>query len=400
MWKIFMMSLKLILLASFLVGCGSTKTNEPTPTKRESVKEEAPEITFTEDSPRQRNRNLTEHFTVNENPILYGFYNLYNCEVVKVEDKEYPYRMFIFGETHKESEYLGYDSIYHARGKDLNNWEVYSGNGTWDSTMDPTKWVPVMVRDDKSYDSIHNGDPTVVYKDGVYHMAFSSVGFDNRDGITYIINCVMGAVSKDGINWTKTNEPILIWDKEYIEGWDAREPKPPSVGGYHRPSLTWDEEEDKWKIWFDYYLPGTFLSMGYAVNNGEFMEPSHWQVLHAGENPQLKNWPNPEVVKINGRYYAFSDCTDFGAQLGPQNDRQIVMAYSTNGYDWKVIGRMLPEDKKYGTHLPQTFVEEVDGELVLHIFYSMVIEEDLPRYSKANFMSVKVKELEQLVESY
>lgn len=401
MRKTLLFLVKLIVLVAFITGCDNGKINDIDKTpKRESKKEEIPEINYTEDSPRFRNRKLTEHFTVNDSPILYGFYNLYNFEVVKVNDKEYPYRMFFFGESHKESKYLGYDSIYLARGRSLAEWEVYCGNGNWDDTMDVPKWEPVMTRDSEPYDSIHNGDPSVVYKDGNYYMVFSSVGFDNRDGITYIVNCVMGAISKDGINWTKTEGPILIWDKEYEEGWDAREPHPPSMGGYHRPSLIWDEEEDKWKIWFDYFLPGTFVSMGYAVNNGEFMDPTHWQVLHADENPQLRDWPNPEIVKINNRYYSFSDCTGFGTALGPQNDRQIVMAYSTNGYEWKVIGRILPEDKMYGTHLPQTFVEEVNGEKILYIFYSMVVEEDLPRYSKANFMHIKVEDLERLADSY
>ena len=173
-------------------------------------------------------------------------------------------------------------------------------------------------------------------------MVFSSVGFDNRENVTYIINCVMGATSKDGIEWKKTQEPILIWEKEYEEGWVAGVPSPPSIGGYHRPSLTWDSEEDKWKVWLDYYLPGTFLSMGYAINNGEFMNPAHWQVMHAGENPQLRDWPNPEVVKINEIYYAFSDATGYDTGMGAQNDRQIVMAASKNGWDWTVIGRILP----------------------------------------------------------
>ncbi|HOA32550.1 MAG TPA: hypothetical protein PKM70_11575, partial [Clostridia bacterium] len=59
-----------------------------------------------------------------------------------------------------------------------------------------------------------------------------------------------------------------------------------------------------------------------------------------------------------------------------------------------------PEDKIYGAHLPQTFVEQVDGEKILYILYSMVVEEDLPRYSKANFMYIKVEDLENLVDSY
>lgn len=373
--------------------------NSVKPTEKIPVIEEIPEITNTVDTLRLRNKKLTEYWTVNKEPILFNFINLYNCEVVKTDDRDYPYRMWIFGESTAEdtNPHKGYDSIYHARGRSLNEWEVWCGDGKWDTTMTPSLWTPVMYHSDKTYDSVHNGDPSVVYKDGTYYMAFSSVGFDGRDpGVLYIVNCIMGATSKDGINWTKTKAPIMIWEKEYEEGWNAEEACPPSTGGYHRPSLLWDEEENKWKLWFDYYLPGTFLSMGYAVNNGDFTNPEDWQLIHAENTPQLKNWPNPEVTKINGKYYAFSDTTGFGSSLGPQNDRQIVMAVSDNGWDWRVAGRMLPEDKFYGTHLPQTYVEEENGELYLYVFYSMVEEKDLPKYSKVNYMKIAVSKLEEI----
>jgi len=393
--KKFALVLVLLQISVIFAGCSPNVTT-PKTTEKIKITESIPTVTFV-DSLKLRSTKITQHWKANASPILYNFINLYNCEIVKVEGEEYPYRMWIFGETSAQSKYLGYDSIYYARGKDLNTWEVYCGNDAWDTTMTPSLWSPVMVHDKKSYDSIHNGDPTVVFKDGVFYMAFSSVGFEERAGVTYIINCVMGATSTDGINWTKTSAPILIWEKEYVEGWDSKASSPPSVGAYHRPSLLWDEEEGKWKIWFDYYLPGTFLSMGYAVNNGDFKNPEDWQVIHAGQNPQLKNWPNPEVVKINGYYYAFSDAPGFGAVLGAQNDRQIVMAVSVNGWDWTVVGRVLPEDKMYGTHLPQTFVEKVDGELYLYVFYSMVENKNLPKYSKANYMKIAVSELESLV---
>jgi hypothetical protein len=355
------------------------------------------------DSKEIRLLDLTRHWEVNPSPILQKFFNLYNCEVVRINDKEYPYRMWIFGVStgDEKNPHFGYDSIFHARGKRLDSWEVYCGVGKeWDTTMSPSLWQPVMVRSNNKYDFIHNGDPSVVYKDGRFHMAFSSVGIDNRHETNYIVNCVMGAVSEDGIEWQKSKAPLLIWEKELEEGWKAGEPTPPSMGGYHRPSLLWDDEENLWKIWFDYYLPGTFLSMGYAVNRTDFMEPGNWKVIRAGEEPLLRNWPNPEVVKIKGRYYAFSDAPHFGtARGGPQNDRRIVMAVSETGLDWRIIGHILPEDERFGTHLPQTYVEETDGTLYLYIFYSMVIEKDLPNYSATNFMRIPVSQLVKMTES-
>ena len=385
--------LTLQLLTSGCTKPGSSETKENTTNTAER-------LSYSIDSKELRLVNLTHHWEVNPSPILHGFYNLYNCEVVRIDDAKYPYRMWIFGVSTNDanSPNFGYDSIFHARGKTLDSWEVYCGpDNAWDATMSPSRWVPVMVRANNKYDMIHNGDPSVVYKGGIFHMAFSSVGIDNRNETNYIVNCVMGATSEDGIEWNKSKKPLLIWEKELEEGWKADEPKPPSVGGYHRPSLNWDKEERLWKIWFDYYLPGTFLSMGYAVNSTNFAEPDNWEVLRAGEEPLLRDWPNPDVVKIHGKYYAFSDAPYFGSTLGgPQNDRRIVMAVSDDGLNWRVLGHIMPEDERFGTHLPQTYVEEIDGTLYLYVFYSMVIEEDLPNYSAANFMRIPVQKLEEI----
>ncbi|MBP5631136.1 MAG: hypothetical protein J6Y21_00025 [Clostridia bacterium] len=398
-------------------GCGGTRepgdqlpgaTGQPPEATScpEFVPEIVPEITNTEDSLRLRSKTL-KIFERNETPVLEGFYNLYNPEVERCDDPEYPYRMWIFGESTGSAKdpNTGYDSIFHGRSSDLQHWEMWcgeeGGGSIWDAGGDPALWKPVMKRSNKSYDSIHNGDPSVVYKDGRYYMAFSSVGFDERDGVTYIVNCVMGAESTDGIHWVKSEAPLLIWDREYTEGWVAGTPTPPSTGGYHRPSLLWDNEESKWKLWFDYYLPGTFLSMGYAVNNSGFLDPANWQLIHAEETPQLRDWPNPEVVKLGGRYYAFTDAPGFGiSRGGAQNDRQLVMAVSDNGWDWRVLGRILPEDKQFGSHLPQTFVlTDGSGVQWLYLFYSVTDKESLPRYIKANYMKATAEEIVKLLEN-
>ncbi|MBO4327555.1 MAG: hypothetical protein J5950_09820 [Clostridia bacterium] len=381
-------------------GKGIDATPSPVP---QPQPEPIPAITATIDTTRLRYNQLRS-FEVNDTPILTGVYNLYNFEVERVDDAEYPYRAWVFGESTGDPSNpdTGYDSIFHGRSKDLQHWEMWcgdsSGKAVWDSSGDPSLWVPVLRRADKKYDSVHNGDPSAVYRNGRFYMAFSCVGFDNRGGITYIVNNIMGAVSDDGIHWTKTDAPILIWDREYTEGWEAGTPCPPSTGGYHRPSLMWDEEEQKWKMWFDYYLPGTFLSMGYAVNSGDFTDPSHWQLIHAEETPQLKDWPNPEVTKIDGKYYAFSDAPGYGVSRGgAQNDRQLVMAVSDNGWDWRVAGRILPEGKEWGTHLPQTFVDTApDGVRRLYLFYSMTDKEHLPKYVAENYCSIPVSELAAL----
>lgn len=330
--------------------------------------------------------DITNEFLVHEGHILENFRNLYNAKVVKVEDTEYPYRLWIFGETVSEGNPLfdGYDAIFYGRGKDLDHWEMYCGGDDYDTTMNPDRWMPVMTAGSEDFDSFHNGDPSVVYKDGVFYMAFSSVGLLVKDGYkNYIVNCVMGAESRDGIHWTKSKQPILIWEKEYEESWAADTPVPPSTGGYHRPSLLFDE--GKWKIWFDYYLPGTFLAMGYAECEGDFLNAGDWKIVNAEYDPQLKNWPNPAVTKIGDTYYAFSDAPGYDASNGPQFGRQITMAVSKDGKQWEVIGKMNPEPG-YGTHLPEPYVEVRNGKTWLYIFYSVVDDSNYPCYNRLNYM--------------
>ena len=62
------------------------------------------------------------------------------------------------------------------------------------------------------------------------------------------------------------------------------------------------------------------------------------------------------------------------------------MATSPNGWDWTVEGYIMPEDRKYGTHLPQAFTETVDGKTYLYIFYSLTTQDTLPKYSAANYV--------------
>lgn len=313
--------------------------------------------------------NVTGTWINNQTDLLYNFTNLYNARVVyNAGDANYPYKMWIFG----YADTYANDRIYAARAASINGpWQVYMGNGQWDTTMDKTKWVPVLCAGNQRFDNTHNGDPSVVLLNGTYYMAFSSVGIETRtdpDGQqrTYIINCIMGATSTDGINWTKSSQPILIWDREYTEGWDASKPVPPSYGGYHRPSLMYDD--GKWKMWFDYYYPGTFLSTGYAENTVDFMSAANWSVIRKDNNPVIRNWVNPSIVKSGSTYYAFSDPEGFNNVLGPH--RQIVMQTSTDGLNWTLSGYLRPENGYEGCHVPEAYIQNENGTNYLYLFYS------------------------------
>ncbi len=162
-----------------------------------------------------------------------GFMHAYNPCIVEVPDSAYPYRMWFFGWIVDigNTDIAGMDAIYFARGKDLDTWEVYCKDGSWDANKINTKWASVLYASTDSvnnyYDTFHAGDPSVVYKDGMYYMAYSATSkaftdpnskepieppeFSNKDIAGYpshMIQCVNGATSADGIHWTKTRQTI------------------------------------------------------------------------------------------------------------------------------------------------------------------------------------------------
>jgi beta-xylosidase len=267
------------------------------------------------------------------------------------------------------------DAVYHARSRDLLVWEVYAGRGAdgtprWVGSDREGLYEPVVSALDPGFDGAIAGDPSVVYRNGRYWMAFSSVWFESHAETTpqhmYVISCIMGAVSKDGIHWTRTRKPILIWDKEYELRMDAAGGnfvRPPGYeGAYHRPSLMWDR--DRWRIWFDYLQPGRFASMGCAENHGDLMDPAQWRVLRSGANPAIADWVNPSVVKVGRLYYSFSDAAGYGPEYGGDG-RLTTLAVSRDGLDWRIRGHVRPEGMA-SSHVAEAFVER--GRL--HLFYS------------------------------
>lgn len=349
--------------------------------------------------------------------IVENFYNMYHADVVKVDDADYPYRMYFFGwaASFTNQGWPGADAIFLARGKNIDEWEIWSSDDDyteryralrgadatpsydvevlktmeyyWDTEMDPQKWSPIIFADlNTYYDNWHNGDPSVVIKDGTYYMAYSGYGTD-LDGVIGgadgDLSVVMGATSEDGIFWTKSEEPILIWEDEIgrdepFTGSGRDYAVRPFYGVYHRPSMIWDEEAGRFKIWFDYisdYRPGVActMSMGYAENAGDPMKKADWNILKKDGDPALYAFPNPDVEKIGDLYYAVGDPN--GADHGIQSDRiptsgwnsrQVVEAMSPDGINWTVTGYIEPDDDTQANQIPTLYYE--DGILVL--FYS------------------------------
>ena len=336
--------------------------------------------------------------------VIFKFANMYQPNVIYDKKSRYPYKMWFFGWASEDTnqKYPGCDAIFHARSMDMNVWEVYSGEDKWDTTMNPRLWVPVIVPSDKYYDDWHNGDPSVVKKDGKYYMAYSAYGKDvdglgswekgDTDGD---IACVMGAVSDDGIKWTKTSAPLLVWEDEI--GKDERPGRSSGehFGDYHRPSLMWDE--GKWKLWFDYWAgPSSGISMGYAENTGDFSDTGSWKVIRAGTEPLINEWPNPDVVKVGSLYYSFADphVRVHGAALedAPWSGwaaRQLAYAVSKDGLDWTVQAWIAPDSDSAANHVPQIFIHKD----TMYLWYATQIggEPYDYRYDNIRYMTKKLK---------
>lgn len=306
---------------------------------------------------------------------LWNFGNMYQPCVREVPDKEYPFRMWFFGWASEDCNpgFTGCDSIYLARSKDLLVWEVYSKDGKWDKTMNSKEWVPVLVADeDREYGAWHIGDPSVVLKDGTYYMAYSSTSLPHyrpmkkhNDGM---LLCIMGATSKDGISWKKTDQPLLIEPPEVRQatsdvGW---------TGDYHRPSLLWDEE--KWRLWFDYWQSSQGLSMGYAENTGDFGRKEGFEIIHAGTEPLIINWPNPDVIRVGNTYYSYADPSGYPPKRNDPNSgwtsRALCEAVSEDGLNWEILGFIEPDMDTAACHVPQAFLRTLNGTSWLYLFYA------------------------------
>lgn len=310
-------------------------------------------------------------------PLLTNFFNMYHPCVVKVDDDVFPYRMWFFGWSSGMGNpgYSGCDAIFHARSKDLVAWQVYTKNENWDSTMSPELWLPIMTAGEEPYDQWHVGDPSVVYKDGVYFMAFSSTSkpfSKNVNGyMSGMLLFIRGAVSIDGIHWKKTKKTLINASYE-----TPTEPNPGRLGDFHRPCLKWDD--GKWKLWFDYWndITGT-TCMGYAENTADFFKDGGFIIKHDLKKPLLNNWPNPDVVKICNKYYSYADPQGYGDYdtkdpEGCWMTRQLREAVSSDGIKWQ-LNDFIPRSKKSDVfHVPVTFLTSINNETRQYVFYSII----------------------------
>ncbi|MDX9972184.1 MAG: hypothetical protein RBU21_04235 [FCB group bacterium] len=341
--------------------------------------------------------DLSEDWTRSQASVLSGFRNMYHPTVLPVDDPDYPYRMWFMGWAAADCNpgYPGCDAIFLARGKDLDSWEVYSQKDTWDATMSPAKWMPVLTPDVKPYDAWHNGDPSVVFHEGRYYMAYSATG-PNSDGKPFgaegdtdgDLYCVMGATSEDGIHWARTAAPLLIFPAEV--GATTKGPNDSMMNGmYHRPSLLFDE--GRWRLWFDYWTRWG-VSMGYAEAEKDGFLNGKFRLKRSADNPALREWPNPTVVKAGDHYYAFSDPSGYGEGWA---GRQMAQAISEDGLRWQIMGYFPPDKDTPACQVPSATIIQDDEATWMVVFYACQVggspEYDY-RYDRIRYMKRKILE--------
>jgi hypothetical protein len=323
--------------------------------------------------------------------LLAGFTNMYNpCVIEDDVDPNYRYKMYFFGWAANDCNagYSGCDAIFVARSNNLNDWQVWRGNGQWDASQNPALWVPVISARNTYYDQWHNGDPSVVKKDGVYYIAYSSTGFNTdgkQDGTTGDtdgdILCVMGARSTDGINWIRSAAPLLLYSGD-IGHRPLYEQSATYTGTFHRPSLMFDG--DHWRLWFDYWAPGpkgVCMGLAECASGADPMVPANWTIVHDLATPIIQEWVNPTVVKFDGVYHSFADPSGYNNMPGWPN-RQCREATSTDGVNWtKVPFFVDPDPDTQANQVPQASVLHVAGRVWLYMFYACQIGGPLDNYN-------------------
>ena len=319
--------------------------------------------------------------------LITNFINMYNLHINhEPDDVEYPFKGWFFGWVKDQCNegYAGCDAIYAAKSKTLTGpWLVYSGDNLdgsakWTTDKFIDQWVPVLAGGPNNYDNWHNGDPSVIRHNDLYYMAYSATGH-NRDGIPFgqsgdtdsDISVVMGATSQDGINWIKSEEPILIYDPQWGQSPMKKGDYMHEFGSYHRPSLIF--EDGKFKLWFDAYVKDNFHTL-YAENSENFMVKNDWNIKRGMAKPALKNFPNPDVVKIEELYLGFGDPVHPEAPEKGWGSRKITWAVSLNGQDWKPVGYMETDDGWQGIMVPEVIVNREKGNYVVNLTYGTMIK--------------------------
>ena len=295
---------------------------------------------------------------------------------------------------------------------------MFSGEGRgWDRTDNASLWVPVVTAGspDLPWDSVHNGDPSVVYQGGRFVMAFSSTGpghcppggpCSNALPGQAQVFCVHIAQSSDGVRWTKAKVPPLLHTPtaQSLHFPALAPPFNGSIPYFARPSLMWEADplaasggstKGRWRIWCDYlYPPG---GMAHAECRGDPMEAGCWRITHNLTTPLIVGWPNAAVIKLaQGRYLAYGDPSGFNSTQKPLvwTARQIREATSSDGLSWTVGDYVPPDHDAPADQVPETLIVAGTGNDAAQsqvLFYACPPDDPVPTintwmYNRIRFM--------------
>jgi len=205
--------------------------------------------------------------------------------------------------------------IGYAESSDGISWVKYDNDST--TGLPYVNSDPVIVPEERGFDSLGITDPHVIKKDIGYAMWFTAIGEDNERRIGY-------AESVDGINWKKSGVSVLR-PEYYWEGSGVFQPFVLKSGGFY-------------EMWYGAYpesIEGKGVGglVGYAVSK----EGTEWvknstPVLEPGET----GWDsgsalNPSVVKIGDEYtlYYVGDTCRGGGGLDCVASYKLGVAHAT-----------------------------------------------------------------------
>lgn len=228
------------------------------------------------------------------NPVLGGEYGV--CFDISILQMENGYRMYFSWRTKR--------SVAVSDSNDGLNWS------------EPQ--ICIAPRETKEGWENEINRPSVVYKDGIYHLWYTGqLLLKKNEGFSHIFY----ATSTDGIHFERGSQPVLsaeyAWEKKSVMN----------------PDVMWDDAEHIFKMWYsggEQYEPD---AIGYATSG----DGIHWNKI--GDSPVFRSEPGNtweqqkvagcNVKKVSDGYIMF--------YIGYHNEdyAQIGLAKSPNGYsDW------------------------------------------------------------------
>lgn len=187
-------------------------------------------------------------------------------------------------------------------------------------TADFLRWPEnPIIKPDRDYDVNGLLAPTVVYKNGKYHLWYASIDSNNTLTISY-------ALSNDGFNWEKyQNNPVIKPDSNnpYL-----------CEKGAHDPEVIWNKNINRFQIWYVVNCEPQVTGIPrYWVKYGESDDGINWQIENQPVLSPSLNWEkegisSPTVLLENDQYKMWYAARDSGGNW------RIGYASSSDGKNW------------------------------------------------------------------